>query len=124
VIGSSFDDEIVGDDEDNTIEGGAGNDLIDNSDGADVVDAGDGNDTCATLESTTNCENTGSVRAVTGSAESSTGISSGIVLVLVAGAMVLGGLLALVFRLGRKRGGPPEGSTEARRVTISQRDAR
>ncbi|MGI9434594.1 MAG: putative Ig domain-containing protein [Geminicoccaceae bacterium] len=44
VVGSTFDDVLIGDHEDNTLSGGAGNDQIDAGQGDDTVIGGDGDD--------------------------------------------------------------------------------
>ncbi|WP_439577096.1 M10 family metallopeptidase C-terminal domain-containing protein [Elioraea sp.] len=45
LIGSAFDDVLIGNDGPNTLWGGAGNDLLDGGAGRDVLYGGDGNDT-------------------------------------------------------------------------------
>ncbi|HET7482705.1 MAG TPA: calcium-binding protein [Actinomycetota bacterium] len=66
VMGSPFDDTIVGDELGNRIDGSAGNDsvsgaagddILDGGDGNDSIDGGDGTDTCFNGETITNCEN-------------------------------------------------------------------
>jgi hypothetical protein len=44
VVGSSFDDRLLGNAGPNTLSGGAGNDVLDGRDGADRLDGGAGND--------------------------------------------------------------------------------
>ena len=44
VIGSAFDDILIGDDGSNIIKGGSGDDSIDGRAGDDILEGGDGND--------------------------------------------------------------------------------
>ncbi|WP_298862059.1 calcium-binding protein [uncultured Sulfitobacter sp.] len=49
VIGSAFDDFLIGDDEDNHFSGGMGDDSVSGDDGTDTLDGGAGNDTALYL---------------------------------------------------------------------------
>jgi Ca2+-binding RTX toxin-like protein len=109
VVGSRFDDEIIGARGDNHLEGGPGNDVIDGDEGTDVVDGGEGDDTCAEEAESTDCEAIGTV-AITAT-ESDQDPSGGVVIgAIVGGVLVLGGVMALMFRVGRKKAAaPPDG---------------
>ena len=71
LLGSGYDDTLIGNDANNTLSGGSGDDVLEGQDGADLLDGGAGNDTASYANAGT------AVRASLASASGNTGAAAG-----------------------------------------------